>query len=633
MIKIKLFPQEIAGIEEAIEKIAKVRGFATADDGVAVHVEMNGNGLAVCGNGEYKITYSRKNDLFRGLALLVGNLEQGNTKLDIYEKSRFDTCGVMFDCSRNAVPKPEKVEDMLARMALMGFNAVMLYTEDIFEIEGYEYFGYLRGKYSCEELKEFDRLADMFGMEMIPCIQTLAHLKTALRWGYAAEMKDNDDILLIGEEKTYEFIEAMVKSVRNCFRTNRIHIGMDEAFEVGKGNYIDKNGYRDRFEILSEHLNRVCSIVDKYNFEPMMWSDMFYRIGSKTGDYYDPEAEIPEWVSEKIPDSVSMCYWDYYSRDGKHYDGMLEGHKALKRKTIFAGGVWTWTGMSADYEFTFQTSEPALDSCEKAGIKEVFATVWGDDGSEVSHYTALPGMQFYAEYNFAGTTDLEMIGERFKVCTGYDMNDFMTMGLDEPDSEIFDREEMVMGDGLKLSRQVLYQDILCGMFDKNFEKLDLEKFYMKKQEKINGVAKPPKDLEYLFDYYKALAKVLLKKCKIGAKIRAAYKAQDKVKMAEYAEVLAELLCDTQELCEKAYIMWHVENKPYGFDVFDMRLGGVVARIKTARVRILEWCQGRVEKLDELEEELLYYHSENTKDKIPTIHSYHGIATPNLIVAQ
>lgn len=632
MIKIKLFQREISGLDESIERISNVRGFSVTEDGVPVHIEMSGDGLTVSGCGEYKITYSKKNELFRGIALLAGSLEQGKTEINISEKSRFDTCGVVFDCSRNAVPKPEKIADMLARMALMGFNAVMLYTEDTFEVEGYEYFGYLRGRYSCDELREFDRIALGFGIELIPCIQTLAHLKTALRWEYAADMKDSDDILLIGEEKTYEFIDAMIRSVRNCFSAKRIHIGMDEAFEVGKGNYIEKNGYHDRFEILSEHLDRVCRITDKYNFEPIMWSDMFYRIGSETGNYYDPDANIPDWLPEKIPANISMCYWDYYSRDGRIYDAMLEGHKALKRKTIFAGGIWTWTGMSADYQYTFETSTPALISCEKAGIKEVFATIWGDDGSEISHYTALPGMQFYAEYNFAGTTDIEVLSERFKMCTGYDIDEFMTMGLDEPDPGVFDREQNVLGDGLKLSRQVLYQDVLCGLFDKNYEHLDLERFYAQKEEKINAVLAPPKDLEYLFDYYKALAKVLAKKCKIGAKIREAYKAGDKTKMAEYAEVLAELLCDTEVLCEKAYVMWHIENKPFGFDVFDMRLGGVLARIKTARARILEWCRGETERLEELEEELLYYDSEKTKGKIPTIHAYHGIATPNLIVA-
>ena len=40
--------------------------------------------------------------------------------------------------------------------ALMGLNLVMLYTEDTYEVEGWPYFGYMRGRYSREELEAID---------------------------------------------------------------------------------------------------------------------------------------------------------------------------------------------------------------------------------------------------------------------------------------------------------------------------------------------------------------------------------------------------------------------------------------------------------------------------------------------
>ena len=70
-------------------------------------------------------------------------------------------------------------------------------------------------------------IGEKFGIELVPCIQTLAHLATTLRWGYADGMKDTGDILLIDEEKTYEFIEEMIKTSRECYKTDKIHNGMD----------------------------------------------------------------------------------------------------------------------------------------------------------------------------------------------------------------------------------------------------------------------------------------------------------------------------------------------------------------------------------------------------------------------
>ena len=53
--------------------------------------------------------------------------------------------------------KVETVKFMMRKMALMGQNAFMLYTEDTYEIEGRPYFGYMRGRYTKDELRELDR--------------------------------------------------------------------------------------------------------------------------------------------------------------------------------------------------------------------------------------------------------------------------------------------------------------------------------------------------------------------------------------------------------------------------------------------------------------------------------------------
>ena len=77
----------------------------------------------------------------------------------------------------------------LCQLALMGFNTAYLYMEDTYELPGYPYFGYRRGRYSVAEQKELDDFADALGIELVPCIQTLAHLRTAIRWKYMEPMR------------------------------------------------------------------------------------------------------------------------------------------------------------------------------------------------------------------------------------------------------------------------------------------------------------------------------------------------------------------------------------------------------------------------------------------------------------
>ena len=90
----------------------------------------------------------------------------------------------MIDCSRNAVMTVTALKKFLPILKDMGYNAVMLYTEDTYEIKEYPYMGYLRGRYSCDELREIDLFAESIGMELIPCIQVLGHLELALKWTF-----------------------------------------------------------------------------------------------------------------------------------------------------------------------------------------------------------------------------------------------------------------------------------------------------------------------------------------------------------------------------------------------------------------------------------------------------------------
>ena len=191
---------------------------------------------------------------------------------------QFDTFGVMIDCSRNAVMTPESLKKFIRLIAKMGYNQLQLYMEETYEVDGEPYFGYLRGRYTQNELRDLDAFAASEGVELVPCIQTLAHMNAAVRWPKYAAITDTRDILLVGDERTYELIEHMFSSLRKCFRSGKIHIGMDEAAMLGRGRYMDIHGKQDTSEILLSHLNRVCEIADRYGFRPMMWSDMFYRI-------------------------------------------------------------------------------------------------------------------------------------------------------------------------------------------------------------------------------------------------------------------------------------------------------------------------------------------------------------------
>ncbi len=585
-------------VPQGLNLAARVRNVALCESGIPVKVQKIEKGLAVSGaDGVFTIGYSETANFFRAFALLVGHLEQGKTEFLIEETCAFTQCSAMIDCSRNAVPKVERLEELFATMAMMGYNGVMLYTEDTYEVEGYPWFGYRRGRYSKEELKHLDQVAISLGMDMIPCIQTLGHLKTALRWNWTDGMRDNPDILLIGQERTYEFIEAAFKTLRSCCSSKYIHIGMDEAYDVGRGAYLDKNGWQDRFQTMCGHLKRVCSLAEKYDFKPMMWSDMFFRMGSKQKIYYDPTAQIPHNISDMLPKDLSMVYWDYFGVTDRRYRDMIRAHDPLNRPLIFAGGIWKWRGMAPNNALTFETTRHALSVCRQEGVQQVVATMWGDDGAEVSQYAILLGMQFFAEFNYRENPSVEEVMKQFKLCTGLSGEDQLLLSIDDFDTS----SEPTMR--YALSKQILYSDITQGLMDKHLQELGLDGWYDQKLQQLSTV---DTELPQLYDYYKALVPLLKDKWNLGIRLRNAYKEGNRTELEACADICGKLAPAYRQLRDAAFKLWMWENKPQGFELYDLRLSGMTGRCESTEMRIRQYLSGEITRLEELEEETLYF---------------------------
>src|SRR5699024_12853459 len=99
-------------------------------------------------------------------------------------------------------------------------------------------------------------------------------------------------------KQNYDRLERMISSVSSCFRSKLIHIGMDEAEETGRGRFLNMHGHKDRFTLMANHLKRVLSITITLGLDAVMWSDMFLKLASETGDNYSKETEIPDYIVE-----------------------------------------------------------------------------------------------------------------------------------------------------------------------------------------------------------------------------------------------------------------------------------------------------------------------------------------------
>lgn len=519
----------------------------------------------------------------------------------------FKTFGTMIDCSRNAVMTVDAVKRWIDLTAKLGFDSLHIYMEDTYEVDDNPYFGHLRGRYTKAELKEIDAYAAAHNIQIIPCIQTLAHVNALFHWPVYREIHDADDILLTGDERTYALLDRMFRTLHECLHTRIVNIGMDEADLLGLGKYLSLHGYRDRSGILMEHLRKVSEMAKKYDFELLMWGDMFFRLAG--GEYFtnscdDPElGEVPESVKKLVPDNVHLVYWDYFSLDRKSYEKNIDAHNAIKADSWFAGGLWTWAGYAPHNAYSISTMREAMKACRAKGVEHVVMTMWGDDGAECSKFALLPAL-FTVAQMACGIDDEETIHANFEKEFGIPFEGFRTLDLSG-----------TQNDSAKAIRNpdkyLLFCDPFMGQFDNRVAPDDAAAYAAcaARLEKYESSA----EYGYLFRSMRTLCAFLSVKADLGIRTRAAYlsgdKAAAKALCADYDTALARL-ADFYAAYEQ---QWMRDNKPHGFDVQDLRIGGQRQRLLHCKDRLLAYAEGRLDRIEELEAPVLDFRCEEHAD--------------------
>lgn len=619
------FTGEYDEVLQGIKQLAKKLSYEIAENGdFTINVKKEKGGLRVTKNAEkIEIAYEEKIHFFRALGLAIEKCDED--RFEIVEKPHFETVGIMLDVSRGIVPKVKSIKNYILHMALMGLDMLMLYTEDIYEIKDEPYFGYMRGRYSFDELKECDDFADVFGIEIIPCIQTLGHMEQFLKWPTSKKYADTERVLLAGNEAVYDFIERAIKSASAPFRSKRIHVGMDEAKDVGLGQYLKENGFRDRFQIMNDHVARVIEICNKYSLRPMMWSDMYFELTTKTATFYE-SSEIDASVIENIPKGIDFVYWDYYSEKEEFYLDFIDKHKKMGSTPIFAGGIWEWTNFGTDYYKTINTTLPALNACKKSGVREVVATLWGC-ALPSSFESALMGFALFAECNYSDKLDMERLKKRTEFCTGVSYEEFESLNM----LYKIDGQEYECAEPPNPSYALLCQDILMGLYDGEMQGLNLFLHYKECGEYYRKIMNKSELHRQIFEVPAYVSEVLSIKGDIGMRLKSAYDKNDK-------ETLYTILSDLEILKEKTERLREIHracymslNKPFGFDICDIMYGGVIMRTDTAYWRIKDYLEGNIEEIDELEADRLPF---NGKSEIGEYElrwrKYEHTATPHIV---
>ena len=346
---------------------------------------------------------------------------------------------------------------------------------------------------------------------------------------------------------------------------------------------------------------------------------MFFRLAAK-GGYFDTGAQFPQEVIDAVPPELSLVYWDYYSTDPVHYENNITAHQQFKNEIVFAGGVWTWRGFAPRNSFSLKACKAAVSACNNKGVNNVFFTMWGDDGGECSYFAVLAPL-FYAAEVSRGNSDLESIKARFEELFGEKWEHAMDLELA---NSVASREDF-----RNCGKYMFYSDPFMGLVDSAVHEGDAA-FYAESAKVLHAHAAEGTFLSANYHMQATLCDVLAEKCDLGIRTLQAYQAGDKEALAALLPVYTKV----SELVEKFYeaykVVWMRDNKPFGFEVQEMRLGALLIRLRSCRERLQAYLNGEIEVIEELAVEHLPFNGRPVGERLDVQgHSYGAIVPGSL----
>lgn len=208
-------------------------------------------------------------------------------------------------------------------------------------------------------------------------------------------------------------------------------------------------------------------------------------------------------------------------------------------------------------------------------------------------------MQLFAEIGYGHDDNREHLKKRFKTCTNEDADDFLALDLldDLGQNEILANP----------SQYLLWQDILLGLTDKHAEGQNTDEHYAEVSRKMREYADKSISCKGIFEYSYYLSRVLEIRTDLGNKLKNYYDNKDRTALKNVLDItLPELELRIIEFKNVFRKLWFDTYKPFGWEVMDMRIGTLLSRIETAELRIEQYLNGKINEIEELEEERLYY---------------------------
>jgi hypothetical protein len=273
--------------------------------------------------------------------------------------------GVMLDVSRDKVPTVATLEALIDRLASWKVNQVQLYMEHTFAYENHRDVWADASPFTAEDVRHLDAFCRERHVELVPNQNCLGHMGRWLkheRYRPLAMFPDGwtergrprpPGTIDPAKPGALALVRELVAELLPNFASRRVHVGLDEPFEMPP----------DRLDDYGAWVTTLRKVQELEGREMLMWGDIL--------------ADKPPLI-DALPDDVTVCEWGY--EDWHPFDARTRQLAAADRPFWVCPGTSSWLTILGRTTNMKGNCVGAAESARNHGAAGFLNTDWGDMG-------------------------------------------------------------------------------------------------------------------------------------------------------------------------------------------------------------------------------------------------------------
>ncbi len=302
--------------------------------------------------------------------------------------------GVLVDISRGKVPALKTLKRLTDLLASLKYNHLELYIEGF--SYGYPSHPHIWREDTCllpDEIRELTSYCQECFVDLVPQQNSLGHMAAWLTLPEYKGLAEAEEGLTVkgikfppttlnaSDPGSLDLIRRLFDDLKDSFQPGLFHVGLDEAFEFGKGKnqaLLEKDGGE---RLLLSYIEALHKLLGDEGYRMMMWDDLF--------------AKYPQMI-RRIPEDILIVNWGY----DREYpvEQKAQYLKESGRCFCLSPGTSSWSSFTGLTDNMLENVRRTAVAAHRYGAEGMLLTDWGDMNHLQYQPVSYPGLAYAAAW-------------------------------------------------------------------------------------------------------------------------------------------------------------------------------------------------------------------------------------------